>query len=84
MKSRTQIQARCHTRTPTSPPPQSVTTARYEEAKKALAACWDGRPKAFTPERERFENHELRAPRAEVRVAWIEAAALHGVSPDRE
>ena len=84
MKSRTLIQTRCHTRAPATPHPPSVTTARYEEAKKALADCWDGRPKAFTPEREHFEKHELRAARAEVRAAWIEAAALHGISPDRE
>lgn len=82
MKSRTLIHARCQTRTPAPPNGPSVTTPRYEAAKAALAACWDGRPRAFTPEREHFETHDLKEARAEVRAAWIEAANLHGISPD--
>ena len=84
MKSRTLIHARCQKRTPATPPRESITTPRYEAAKTALAACWDGRPRAFTPEREHFEMHELRDARAEVRAAWVEAANLHGINPDRE
>lgn len=83
MKSRTQIQARCATRAPAASHTPTVTTTRYEKAKDALAACWARRPKAFTPERETFEKHELKEARAEVRAAWIEAARMHGISPDR-
>lgn len=83
MKSRTLIHARCQGRTPAPEGAPTVTTPRYEAAKAALAACWDGRPRAFTPEREHFEKHELKEARAEVRAAWIEAANLHGISPDR-
>jgi hypothetical protein len=83
MKSRTLIHARCQRKTPAAPSSQSVTTPRYEAARAALAACWDGRPKVFTPEREHFETHELKEARAEVRAAWIEAATLHGIDPDR-
>ncbi|MFK0005008.1 hypothetical protein [Paenarthrobacter sp. NPDC090522] len=82
MKSRTLIRSRCHTQAPTTPTRESITTPRYEAAKTALAACWGGRPKAFTPEREHFELHELKDARAEVRAAWIEAANLHGINPD--
>lgn len=83
MKSRTLIQTRCKTRTPATLNHQSITTPRYEAAKTALATCWDGRPKAFTPEREHFETHDLKDARAEVRAAWIEAANLYGIDPDR-
>jgi hypothetical protein len=83
MKSRTLIHTRCQRTTPDAPSRQSVTTPRYEAAKAAFTACWDGRPRAFTPEREHFETHDLKAARAEVRAAWIEAANLHGISPDR-
>lgn len=82
MKSRTMIRTRCHTQTSDTPTRESITTPRYEAAKAALAACWNGRPKAFTPEREHFELHELKNARAEVRAAWIETANLHGISPD--
>ena len=58
-------------------------TVRKAGDSSGRAACWDGRPRAFTPEREHFEKHELKEARAEVRAAWIEAANLHGISPDR-
>lgn len=83
MKSHTPTHAHCQRTTPHTPHGQSVTTPRYEAAMAALAACWDGRPRAFTPEREHFETHDLKEARAEVRAAWIEAANLHGISPDR-
>lgn len=86
MKSRTLTRTHCEPRTPAAPPLPSVTTVttpRYEAAKAALAACWDGRPKAFTQEREHFEKHALKEARAEVRAAWIEAAHRYGIDPDR-
>ena len=82
MKSRALAASRCHTRTPAALDSQTVITPRYEAARAALDACWSQRPRVFTPERERFERGELKDARAEVRAAWLEAAALHGINPD--
>lgn len=83
MKSRALAASRyCRKSTPATPDTRNVTTPRYEAARAALDACWSRRPRVFTPERERFELHELKEARVEVRAAWLEAAALYGINPD--
>lgn len=69
---------------PTTPTGQIVTTPRYAAALAALQRCWEARPPAFSPGREIWEAHEHKEARAEVRAAWIEAAQLYGIDPDRK
>jgi hypothetical protein len=70
-------------KTPATAAGGTVPTPRYAAALAALDQCWDARPRAFSAERELYELHELKAARAEVRAAWIEAAQLYGIDPDK-
>lgn len=83
MKSRTLVTSCRHLKAPTIPDGRPTTTPRYAAALAAVADAWEPRPMVFTPERELFEMGELKAARAEVRAAWIEAAALFGITPDQ-
>lgn len=83
MKSRTLVTSCRHPKAPTTPDGRLITTPRYAAALAAVAAAWERRPSVFTPERELFEMGELKAARAEVRAAWIETAALFGITHDQ-
>ncbi len=66
---------------PTKDP--APTSERYEAATRALSEAWEQRPAACTAERERYESGPLKEARREVRAAWLEVAAAHGIDPDR-
>lgn len=59
-----------------------VTTARYRAALAALAAAEAAAPCLLLPEHLIYNAAVLRPARAEVRAAWLEAAAAFGIDPD--